>query len=121
MSVRNSRLPNMNRNQGAVGVFRVCRTVSADCNVTHRVRVKVDHLGEEGGFGTAHADSGASSGSEGIEASGQEHQGDCARDGAIACDGAAVFAGPGSGQALWASRSAGNQAGWIYTVSASAH
>jgi predicted nucleic acid-binding protein len=24
---------------------------AADCNVTHRVRVKVDHLGADGGFG----------------------------------------------------------------------
>src|ERR1700743_334692 len=91
--------------------------VTADCNVIHPVRVKVDHLSENGGFGTAHADSGASSGSEGVEASGQEHPGDCTRDGAVAGDGAAVFAGSGSNQALRASGTTPDQAGRTYRVS----
>src|SRR5579883_1683595 len=66
--------------------------VAADCNVTHPVEVKVDHLGEDGGFGTADADSGASSGDTGVEASGLEHSRDCSRDRAVASDGTAVFA-----------------------------
>lgn len=64
--------------------------VTADCNVTHRAGVKVDHLGEDGGFGTAHADSGASSGDTGIEAPGPEHPRDCAGDWPVARDGAAA-------------------------------
>lgn len=43
-------------------------------------------------FWTADADSGASRGNAGIEASGQEHSGDCARARIVACDGAAVSA-----------------------------
>jgi hypothetical protein len=31
--------------------------VAADCNLTHLDGVKVDHLGKDGGFGTADADS----------------------------------------------------------------
>jgi hypothetical protein len=46
--------------------------VAADCNLTHLDDVKVDHLGKYGGFGTADADSGASSRDTGVEASGLE-------------------------------------------------
>jgi hypothetical protein len=51
--------------------------VSADLILTHVAEVKVDHLGEDGGFfRTAHADSGASRGDSGIEASGDGHPSD---------------------------------------------
>jgi len=91
--------------------YALKQAVAADCNVTHRAKVKVDHLGEDGGFGTAHADSGASRGSEGIEASGEEHPGDRARDGAVPRDGAAVFTGAGGLEVLRATRTAAGQVG----------
>jgi len=74
--------------------------VTADCNVTHPVGVKVDHLGKDGGFGTAHADSGASSGDTSIEAPGIEYSRDSARDRPVAGDGAAAFTRSGSSVAL---------------------
>ncbi len=64
--------------------------VSADVILARLAEVKVDHLGEDGGFGTADADSGAGCGSTGIEAPGHEYSGDRARAGVVACDGTAV-------------------------------
>ena len=74
--------------------------VAADCNLIHLDEVKVDHLGEDGGFGTADVDSGASSGDTGVEASGLEHSSDCARDRSVAGDSEAVFGGSGGGGTL---------------------
>lgn len=74
--------------------------VTADRNVTHPAGVKVDHLGEDGGFGTAHADSGASSGDTGIEAPGVESARDSARDGPLARDRAAASGGSGASGTL---------------------
>jgi len=65
--------------------------VSADVILSRLAEVKVDHLSEDGGFGTADADSGASRGSTGIKASGQEHSSDRARAWIVARDGATVF------------------------------
>src|ERR1700757_3050317 len=69
------------------------RVVSADSILTHVAEVKVDHLSEDGGFfRTAHADSGASRGDSGIEASGDGHPSDCEGTRAVAWDSPAVFA-----------------------------
>jgi hypothetical protein len=54
----------------------VTSVFAADWNLTHFDEVKVDHLGEDGGLGTADVDSGASSGDTGLEASGLEHSSD---------------------------------------------
>jgi hypothetical protein len=80
--------------------FHPKHPVAADCNLIHLDGVKVDHLGEDGGFGTADAEPGASSGDTGVKASGLEYSSDSARDRPVASDGAAVFAGSEGGGAL---------------------
>jgi len=68
--------------------------VSADVILVRPVEVKVDHLSEDGGFEAAiDADSGASRGDTGIEASGNGYSRDCARARTISGDGAAISAG----------------------------
>jgi hypothetical protein len=51
--------------------------VSADVRLTHIVEVKLTHLVEDGGFGTAYVDPGAVRGDSGVVSTGQEHQRDC--------------------------------------------
>jgi hypothetical protein len=68
--------------------------VSADVILNRPVEVKVDHLSEDGGFEAAiDADSGASRGDTGIEASGDGYSRDSARARTISGNGAAVSAG----------------------------
>src|SRR5579872_1750319 len=120
-----SRLPDV-----LIGALTIARRVSqsgrsrsvvtASRNVTHPDRVKVGHLGEDGGFGTAHADSGASRGSEGIEATRVEHPSDRARDGSVARDRAAVSGGAGGRPGLWPARTASGEAGRVQRVSTGA-
>jgi hypothetical protein len=65
--------------------------VTAGVKLDPLAEVKVDPLVNDGGFRTADADTGASSGDSGIEASRQGCSKDCTRVGRVAHDGAAVF------------------------------
>ena len=49
--------------------------VDADVKLTRVAEVKLTHLGENGGFGTAYVDPGAVRGDSGVVSAGQEHQG----------------------------------------------
>ena len=52
-------------------------TVNADVKLTRVAEVKLTHLGEDGGFGTAYVDPGAVRGDSGVVSARQEHQRDC--------------------------------------------
>src|SRR6266478_5803767 len=67
--------------------------VNAGVILSLPVEVKVDHLSEDGGFGTAaDVDSGASRGDTGFEAARHGDSGDCTRARVVAGDGAAISA-----------------------------
>jgi hypothetical protein len=83
--------------------------VNADVKLTPVAEVEVTHLGEDGGFEAADADSGASSGDTGVSKAGAWGSSDRAGVGGVAQHGAAVFEGAGSGT-VWAARAAGHQA-----------
>ncbi len=51
--------------------------VNADVKLTRVAEVKLTHLGEDGGFGTAYVDPGAARGDSGVVSARQEHQRDC--------------------------------------------
>ena len=59
----------------ALGVLSV--VVNADVKLTRVAEVKLTHLGEDGGFGTAYVDPGAVRGDSGVVSARQEHQRDC--------------------------------------------
>ncbi len=54
-----------------------CSSVNADVKLTRVAEVKLTHLGEDGGFGTAYVDPGAVRGDSGVVSARQEHQRDC--------------------------------------------
>ncbi|SOY76551.1 hypothetical protein CBM2586_P390004 [Cupriavidus phytorum] len=64
--------------------------VSADVKLTHPAEVKLTHLVEDGGF-AADADTGASSGNQGIGETRCGGEGDSTADGSVAQHGAALF------------------------------
>jgi hypothetical protein len=66
--------------------------VTADVKLTHIAEVILTHLGEDGGFCAADADSGASSGDSGVGPTRDGVARDRAANGAVAQHGAAVLA-----------------------------
>jgi hypothetical protein len=68
--------------------------VSAEVILAQLAEVKVDHLVEDGGFGTAHADSGADRGDTSVEASRQRDSRDRSRAWSVEDYRATVFEGP---------------------------
>ena len=79
---------------GLLSLQRSLVAVSAEVILAQLAEVKVDHLVEDGGFGTAHADSGADRGDTSVEASRQGDSRDRSRAWSVADYRATVFEGP---------------------------